>query len=170
MCGIAGFTHIGNPRPPRALQHAIESIRHRGPNQQGVFESDSVSLGAVRLKIIDLEGGDQPMFANGGDLVIVFNGEIYNFRQLREELRGFGRHFRTRSDTEVLLRAYLQWGTDCPEHLVGMFAFAVWDEARQELLLVNDRLGVKPLYCAQLATGLMFGSEPKALLARGVGR
>src|SRR4051812_848903 len=101
----------------------------------------------------------------GGDVVLTFSGEIYNFRQLREELRGSGHRFVTRSDTEVLLRAYLQWGANCPQHLVGMFAFAVWDEAEEELLLVRDRLGVKPLFYAQLATGWLFGSEPKALLA-----
>ncbi len=93
MCGIAGFTHLKNPRAPGVLREAIESIRHRGPNQQGVFESESVSLGAVRLKIIDLEGGDQPMVTNDGDLVIVFNGEIYNHVALRRELETLGHQF-----------------------------------------------------------------------------
>ena len=165
MCGIAGFTHLQNPRPPRVLQHAIESIRHRGPNQQGVFESDSVSLGAVRLKIIDLEGGDQPIVANGGDLVIVFNGEIYNHVSLRRELEDLGHTFSSHCDTEVVLKAFAQWDTDCFAKLRGMFAVAFWQESRKRLVLARDRLGIKPLYYTLRDGDLHFGSELKAIFA-----
>jgi asparagine synthase (glutamine-hydrolysing) len=128
--------------------------------------SRRAAIGHRRLAVIDLEGGAQPMAAHrDGDVVLTFSGEIYNFRSLREELRGHDHEFATRSDTEVLLRAYLQWGTGCPEHLNGMFAFAVWDERSSELFLARDRLGIKPLYYAELPSGLLFGSEPKAVLA-----
>jgi asparagine synthase (glutamine-hydrolysing) len=165
VCGIAGFTHIGNPRPPRVLQDAIESIRHRGPNQQGVFESDSVSLGAVRLKIIDLEGGDQPILANGGDLVIAFNGEIYNHVALRRELEELGHTFASHCDTEVVLKAFAQWDTDCFAKLRGMFAVAFWQESQKRLVLARDRLGIKPLYYTLRDGDLHFGSELKAVFA-----
>jgi len=165
VCGIAGFTHIDNPRPPRALQHAIESIRHRGPNQQGVFETESVSLGAVRLKIIDLEGGDQPILANGGDLVIVFNGEIYNHVALRRELEELGHTFASHCDTEVVLKAFAQWDTDCFAKLRGMFAVAFWQESQKRLVLGRDRLGIKPLYYTVRNGDLHFGSELKAIFA-----
>jgi asparagine synthase (glutamine-hydrolysing) len=165
VCGIAGFTHIDNPHPPRVLQHAIESIRHRGPNQQGVLETDSVSLGAVRLKIIDLQGGDQPMFANGGDLVIVFNGEIYNHVGLRRELEQLGHTFASHCDTEVVLKAFAQWDTDCFAKLRGMFAVAFWQESQKRLVLARDRLGIKPLYYTLRNGDLHFGSELKAVFA-----
>ncbi len=166
MCGIAGFTHLGHPRPAGVLQRAIESIRHRGPNQQGVFESESVSLGAVRLKIIDLEGGDQPITSNGGDLVIVFNGEIYNHAALRRELEGLGHTFSTHCDTEVVLKAFAQWDTECfaktPGHvcrglLAGIGASGSFS--------ARDRLGIKPLYYTLRNGDLHFGSELKAIFA-----
>ncbi len=167
MCGIAGFTHRNNPRPPGVLLRAIESIRHRGPNQQGVFESDAASLGAVRLKIIDLEGGDQPMFANDGDLVVVFNGEIYNHAALRRELEDLGHTFSSHCDTEVVLKAFAQWDTECLGKLRGMFAVAFWQQSTKRLVLARDRLGIKPLYYTIRNGDLHFGSELKAIFAHG---
>lgn len=165
MCGIAGFTHFHSVRPPGVLLRAIESIRHRGPNQQGVFESEWASLGAVRLKIIDLEGGDQPMIGQEGDLVIAFNGEIYNHVALRRELEVLGHEFATHCDTEVVLKAFAQWDVQCFEKLRGMFAVAFWQEKSQRLVLGRDRLGIKPLYYTTRNGELHFGSELKAIFA-----
>lgn len=168
MCGIAGWVDFGRDltREGPVLRTMTESMACRGPDAQGVWLSRRAAIGHRRLAVIDPEGGAQPMTARlDGDVVLTFSGEIYNFRSLREELRGHGHEFATRSDTEVLLRAYLQWGIDCPQHLNGMFAFAVWDEGSQELFLARDRLGIKPLYYAELPSGLLFGSEPKAVLA-----
>jgi len=140
------------------------SLAHRGPDQQGVYECPEVSLGAARLKIIDLEAGDQPFVADDGDAVIVYNGEIYNHRELRSELETLGHRFRTRSDTEVLLRTFLQWDTECFRRLRGMFAAAIWRRSRRRLVLVRDRLGIKPLYYLPRGGQLYFGSELKAIL------
>jgi len=137
---------------------------HRGPNQQGVFESGAVSLGAARLKIIDLEGGDQPVIDDSGDTVIVFNGEIYNHLELRRELEQRGRRFHTRSDTETVLQAFLEWDTECFSRLRGMFGVALWTECRRRLVLARDRMGIKPLYIARRGRDLYFGSELKAIL------
>ena len=128
MCGIAGFTHIRRAAPAGRIQEAVASIVHRGPNQQGVFESEAVSLGAARLKIIDIEGGDQPILSGDGGTVIVFNGEIYNHLELRRELEQRGHRFRTHSDTETILNAFLEWDTECFSRLRGMFAIALWQE------------------------------------------
>ncbi|MBV9765127.1 MAG: asparagine synthase (glutamine-hydrolyzing) [Acidobacteriaceae bacterium] len=163
MCGIAGFTHLGRRPVPGVLQRATQSLYHRGPNQQGTFESPSISLGAVRLKIIDLEGGDQPMRTDDGDSVIVFNGEIYNHVELRRELEHLGHRFQSHCDTEVVLRAFVQWDLDAFPRLRGMFAAALWQERGQRLVLVRDRLGIKPLYYALHDGNLHFGSELKAL-------
>ncbi len=165
MCGIAGFTHSGRTPVPSIIREATESIRHRGPNQQGVFESLDVSLGAVRLKIIDLHGGDQPMVLEGGDLVIVFNGEIYNHVELRRELEALGRHFKTHCDTEVVLRAFAEWDVRTFQRLRGMFAIALWQPSKKRLVLARDRLGIKPLYYALHRGELHFGSELKAIFA-----
>ena len=113
MCGIAGFTHGRRAATPGRIQEAVGCIIHRGPNQQGVFESESVSLGAARLKIIDIEGGDQPILSEDGGTVIVFNGEIYNHLELRRELEQRGYRFRSHSDTETVLNAFLEWDTEC---------------------------------------------------------
>ncbi len=137
---------------------------HRGPDQQAVWESDAVSLGAVRLKIIDLAGGDQPIVSEDGDTVVVFNGEIYNHNELRRELEGLGHRFRSRCDTEVVLRAFLQWGVDCFRRLRGMFGVALWQQSRRRLVLARDRLGIKPLYFYRRGDDLYFGSELKAIL------
>src|SRR6185436_13967908 len=126
MCGIAGFTHERWRVDRNTIVRITASLAHRGPDQQGIFESPHVSLGAVRLKIIDLCGGDQPFASDDGETVIVFNGEIYNHRDLRQELERCGHKFRTQCDTEVVLEAFREWDTDCFLHLRGMFAIAVW--------------------------------------------
>jgi asparagine synthase (glutamine-hydrolysing) len=163
MCGIAGFTHFGRKSPSGVLGRAIQSLYHRGPNQQGIYESANVSLGAVRLKIIDLDGGDQPMHADAGNSTIAFNGEVYNHADLRKELEGLGHKFESHCDTEVVLRAFVQWDTACFARLRGMFAAAIWQEREGRLILVRDRLGIKPLYYATHNEELHFGSELKAI-------
>ncbi len=137
---------------------------HRGPDQQGVYESDSISLGAVRLKIIDLCGGDQPIFSEDRDLVIVFNGEIYNHAEVRAELERLGHRFHSRCDTEVVLRAFRQWDTACFPRLRGMFGAALWCESERRLVLARDRMGIKPLYFHRRGENIYFGSELKAIL------
>ena len=141
------------------------ALSHRGPDQQGVFESDYVSMGAVRLRILDLEAGDQPMRSDDGDTVIVFNGEVFNNTELRDELRSLGRKFKTRCDTETVLQAFLEWDLDCLPKLRGMFAIAIWSESTKRLVLARDRLGIKPLYYYRKGEDLYFGSELKALFA-----
>jgi asparagine synthase (glutamine-hydrolysing) len=145
------------------LRRAVESLRHRGPDQQGVFESHNLSLGAVRLKIIDLEGGDQPMRTEDGDVMIAFNGEIYNHAELRRELQALGHRFQSHCDTEVALRAFAHWDVDCFRRFRGMFAVALWQESTQRLVLARDRLGIKPLYYATHNGNIHFGSELKAI-------
>jgi asparagine synthase (glutamine-hydrolysing) len=164
LCGIAGFTHARRPAAPGRIQDAVASIVHRGPNQQGVFESDDVSLGAARLKIIDIQGGDQPILSADGDAVIVFNGEIYNHLELRRELEQRGYRFRSHSDTETVLNAFIEWDTECFSRLRGMFAVALWRESDRRLVLARDRMGIKPLYIARHGEDLYFGSELKAIL------
>ena len=140
-----------------------ETLLHRGPNQQGVFESRAVSLGAARLKIIDLHGGDQPIIDAPSGTVIAFNGEIYNHLELRAELESRGRRFHSHSDTETVLQAFLEWDTDCFARMRGMFAVALWTESNGRLVLARDRMGIKPLYFAQRGEDLYFGSELKAI-------
>lgn len=141
-----------------------EVIEHRGPDSRGAFVEEGVGLGIQRLAIIDLETGDQPIFNEDGSIVVVLNGEIYNFRELRAELEARGHQFSTRSDTEVIVHLYEEHGDGCVEHLRGMFAFALWDKSRRRLLLARDRVGKKPLfYCVRDRT-IWFGSEPKAIL------
>ena len=143
------------------------TITHRGPDQQGVYQSDGIALGAVRLQVIDLDGGEQPVRSGieGEDsqTVIVYNGEIYNFRELRCELESLGHSFRSDCDTEVALRAFLEWDTDCFARLRGMFAMAIWSERDRRLVLARDRLGIKPLYLRRIGQDLVFGSELKVL-------
>ncbi|MBI4464814.1 MAG: asparagine synthase (glutamine-hydrolyzing) [Acidobacteria bacterium] len=164
MCGIVGFTHKDGTVDRELIRRATRSLLHRGPDQVGGHQSDCVSLGAVRLKIIDLEGGDQPVASDDRDTVLVFNGEIYNYLELRQELEGRGHRFRSRSDTEVLLHAFLEWDTDCFSRLRGMFAAALWTESRRRLVLARDRLGIKPLYFHRRGNDIYFGSELKAIL------
>jgi asparagine synthase (glutamine-hydrolysing) len=164
VCGIAGFTHTdGRPKPDR-IWRITRSLTHRGPDRQDVWESAHVSLGAVRLKIIDLEHGDQPMANDDGDTILVFNGEIYNHGALRRELESLGHRFHTRCDTEVVLRAFLEWDVQSFPKLRGMFSAALWTESKQRLILVRDRAGIKPLYFRRHAGNLYFGSEMKAIL------
>lgn len=167
MCGITGWVDF--TRDLRDEQATIDAMTAtmvcRGPDARGVWCSPHAAIGHRRLSVIDLDGGAQPMRAPEDDVVLTFSGEIYNFAELRRELQGLGHAFRTRSDTEVLLRSYLHWGADCVSRLNGMFAFGIWDGRAQELLLARDRLGVKPLYFAPLPDGVLFGSEPKAILA-----
>ncbi len=164
MCGIVGFTARGwRPAPDRIVK-TTGTLLHRGPDQQGVFRSQSCYLGAARLKIIDLAGGDQPVFSDDDDVVIVFNGEIYNHLEVRSELELLGYSFRTRCDTETVLKAFLEWDTGCFERLRGMFAAAIWTESRQRLVIARDRLGIKPLYIARRGQDIFFGSELKAIL------
>ncbi len=164
MCGIAGFTHSQYRPERKRIEQITRSLTHRGPDQQGVWESNCVSLGAVRLKIIDLEHGDQPMSSDDGGTVLVFNGEIYNHAEVRRELEKAGHEFRTRCDTEVVLRAFLEWDMAAFERLRGMFAAALWTESQRRLVLVRDRMGIKPLYYLRRGGDLYFGSELKAIL------
>jgi asparagine synthase (glutamine-hydrolysing) len=146
MCGIAGFTHSRGAPDSSKIWEIARSITHRGPDQQGVWESPQVSLGAVRLKIIDLEHGEQPMHSS--DTVLVYNGEIYNNAELRQELEALGHRFQGHCDTETLLHAFLEWDTGAFAKLRGMFAAAFWTQSRRRLVLVRDRMGIKPLYFA----------------------
>ncbi|HEY6373884.1 MAG TPA: asparagine synthase (glutamine-hydrolyzing), partial [Edaphobacter sp.] len=163
MCGIAGYTHAEKDFLLERIHEAVASIVHRGPDQQGVHQTSTVSLGATRLKVIDKEAGAQPMRSDDDEYALVFNGEIYNHVELRKELINQGHQFKTGCDTEVLLRAFIQWDTACIEKLRGMFAFAVWCESRQRLVLARDRMGIKPLYYARRGSDLYFGSELKAI-------
>ncbi len=163
MCGIAGFTHFGRKPPASVLRRAVQSLYHRGPDQQGTHESPNASLGAVRLKIIDLGGGDQPMKTTDGLTVIAFNGEIYNHVEIRKGLESLGHTFESHCDTEVALHAFAEWDTDCFSRFRGMFAAAFWQERNDRLVLVRDRLGIKPLYYALHRGDLHFGSELKAI-------
>lgn len=164
MCGITGVVGWADAD---TLQRMTASLRHRGPDASGTELGDSWGLGHRRLSIIDLDGGAQPMATPDGRYFVSFNGEIYNFEDLRSELAAAGYPFTTRSDTEVLLAAYVHWGDDMLARLNGMFAFALWDTHERRLLLARDRVGIKPLYYGRCADGaaLAFGSEPKALLA-----
>ena len=163
MCGITGFTHRDGGFDVARIRAATDSLTHRGPDQQGTYESESVSLGAVRLKVIDLHGGDQPMVSDDGKTVVVFNGEIYNHRELRTELESRGEKFKSCSDTEVVLRAFLRWDKDCFARLRGMFAIAVWSQESRRLVLARDRLGIKPLYFNVRGGEIYFGSELKSI-------
>lgn len=164
MCGIAGYTKLDHPVEPGRIRDILGLIRHRGPDALGFHESDLAALGNTRLSIIDLEHGDQPMFSPDGNTVIVHNGEIYNYRELKRELEQRGHAFRTSSDTEVILHAFLEWDTRCFERLRGMFAVALWDERRRRLVLARDRMGIKPLYIFHRGRDLYFGSEVKTIL------
>ncbi|OCC23160.1 asparagine synthetase B [Croceicoccus estronivorus] len=168
MCGIAGIFHCGTPKPVEAsrVERMCDALMHRGPDGAGVWTAPGVGLGHRRLSIIDLEGSSQPMVSADGRSVIVFNGEIYNFRELRRELMSSGSEFRTDGDTEVILAAWGRWGPDCLSRLDGMFAFALYDLKDRTLFLARDRLGVKPLFTASLSDGsVAFASELKGLLA-----
>ena len=165
MCGITGFTTKNWSAPPERIREAAATLIHRGPDQQGIFQSNLFSMGATRLKIIDLESGNQPILTEDGDTGIVFNGEIYNHLELRAELEKLGHSFASHSDTETVLRAFLQWDKDCFSRMRGMFAVALWTKSAKRIVLARDRMGIKPLYIARIAEDLFFGSELKALFA-----
>ena len=165
MCGILGYTHVKTRLPHGVLNVALQSLTHRGPDHQGRFESDLVSLGATRLRILDLGGGDQPLISPDGDVVIAFNGEIFNHNELRHELEAVGVRFESRCDTEVVLHAFLRWGSACFSRLRGMFAIAFWVQSERRLILARDRMGIKPLYYTEHDGEIFFGSELKCIFA-----
>ncbi len=163
MCGIIGWY---GPRDNSLLRKMTSFLDHRGPDGEGFFADKKVSLGHKRLSIIDLKTGQQPMYNEDKSIVIVFNGEIYNYREIRKELQTkYGRSFRTNSDTEVILRAYEEYGPECVQKFNGMFAFAIWDVKKDLLFLARDRIGIKPLYYFRDEKRFMFASEIKAFLA-----
>ncbi|HKQ51340.1 MAG TPA: asparagine synthase (glutamine-hydrolyzing) [Pyrinomonadaceae bacterium] len=173
MCGITGFVwqsvasglSAGREDRTRILDRMCRAIRHRGPDDQGTLVADGVALGMRRLSIIDLAGGHQPMSGEDGTVTVVFNGEIYNYRELQRELEARGHRFQTQSDTETIVHAYEEYGAGSVERLRGMFGFAIWDEKKSELFIARDRAGKKPLYYTVTADGtLVFGSELKSLL------
>src|SRR4029077_11767628 len=167
MCGICGQFNFASDEPvePEIVRRMTDSIAHRGPDDDGYFVSGPLGLGFRRLSIIDLAGGHQPMSDAGETVWVILNGEIYNFKELRSELEGLGYSFRTRSDTEVIIHGYKEWGTDVFNHLNGMFGLAIWD-ARNELLVVaRDAMGIKLVYYKIDNGQLTFGSEIRAVLA-----
>jgi asparagine synthase (glutamine-hydrolysing) len=166
MCGISGmaFKDRNHPIEDKVLRQMAVAIAHRGPDADGFWVGAGIGLAHRRLSIIDLEHGDQPMANEAGSIQVVFNGEIYNYRQLRDELRQKGHRFRTNSDTEVLVHLYEELGDNLVDKLRGMYAFALWDERREKLLLARDRIGLKPLYYYIDHEKLLFGSEIKPLL------
>jgi asparagine synthase (glutamine-hydrolysing) len=170
MCGIAGFVHADPERLAEAqrLRRMTDVVSYRGPDGEGFHVQGNLALGHRRLSIIDLNTGDQPMSSDDGLVTISYNGEIYNYVELREELRSLGHAFRTESDTEVIIRAYQTWGPACQQRLNGMWAFALWDQSCRRLLLSRDRLGEKPLHYAETDGTLVFGSEIKSLFAWGL--
>ena len=172
MCGIAGIVRTDGRDVDRDLvQRMNAAITHRGPDDDGFYFNGPAGLGMRRLSIIDVKGGHQPIHNSERTAWIVFNGEIYNYRELRDQLEKLGHVFYTNSDTEAIIHAYDRYGSDCPRHLRGMFAFAIWDERTQELFLARDRVGKKPLLYARLGSELVFGSEFTALLTHpGISR
>ena len=171
LCGIADFGEGGSPSS-RTINDMLDTIRHRGPDDAGVFAHRYVALGHARLSIIDLTcAGHQPMTDAAYQTTLVYNGEVYNFQELRAELAESGVIFNGHSDTEVVLQAYNRWGLSAFHRFAGMFAIAIWDGRREQLVLARDRFGIKPLYYSQLPNGIVFGSEIKSLLASGeIGR
>jgi asparagine synthase (glutamine-hydrolysing) len=164
VCGIIGYTHRNLKVPADRIERGTRLLQHRGPDQRGLYRSETISLGAARLQIVDLAHGDQPIFSDDRNTVIVFNGEIYNHIELRRELEQLGHQFRSCCDTEVVLRAFLEWNTSCFARLRGMFAIALWNERERRLVLARDRMGIKPLYIHRRGKELYFGSELKAIL------
>jgi asparagine synthase (glutamine-hydrolysing) len=165
MCGLCGLVYWdGQPVAAEVLRRMTAVLRHRGPDEEGYYQEPGVGLGFRRLSIIDLKTGSQPLSNETQDVWVVFNGEIYNFRELRPLLQAKGHVFKTATDTEVIVHGYEEWGPEVVQHLNGMFAFAVWDQRRRQLLLARDRLGIKPLFYAATPRALAFASEIKSLL------
>jgi asparagine synthase (glutamine-hydrolysing) len=170
MCGIAGMVAVDGldrDAPSRALRMR-DVLTHRGPDEAGLHCDTHAALAHRRLSIVDLSSGQQPLSNEDGGIWTIFNGEIYNHADVRKELEAFGHVYRTRSDTETIVHAYEQWGDECVQRFRGMFAFAIWDASKRRLLLVRDRLGIKPLYWTRTPGALLFGSEIKAILASGL--
>lgn len=167
MCGICGQFRFGDGGRvlPETIYSMVRSLRHRGPDDEGTYFEHSIGLGFRRLSIIDVHGGHQPMSSTDGNVQVLLNGEIYNFGELRSELETLGHHFRSRSDTEVVVHGYQQWGTDVLDHLNGMFGLAVWDAESQQLMVARDRMGIKLVYYHVANGCLSFGSEMRPLLA-----
>jgi len=164
MCGIVGKIDLAAAVDPSLLDRMCAALEHRGPDARGVHAVDGVGLGVQRLAVIDLETGDQPIYNEDGSIVVVLNGEIYNYVELRKCLRARGHRFRTAGDTETIVHLYEEFGPRCVDHLRGMFAFAVWNGRRRELLLARDRVGKKPLFFRCTPTTLWFASEPRAII------
>ena len=169
MCGIVGTLNLctGQPADETTLSRMLAMIRHRGPDQFGMYLDETVGLGSARLSIIDLDSGQQPISNEDGTVWIVFNGEIFNYRELRADLEKRGHQFKTHTDTEVIVHLYEDLGTGCLDKLNGQFAIALWDKKRQTLLLARDRFGITPLFCATSRDTLIFASEIKAIFAQG---
>src|SRR5258708_11863124 len=166
MCGICGVYqyHSQVPVPEQVLGNMLGVIHHRGPDEEGMFYDKDMAFGMRRLSIIDLSGGQQPMFNEDGSIDVVYNGEIYNYRERVEQLRQRGHVFKSESDTEVLVHLYEEYGDACVDWLRGMFGFAIWDANKRRLLIARDQLGIKPMYYTQQGDHLVFGSEIKAIL------
>ncbi len=166
MCGIAGVIYDDRSRAvqPEELKRMSDTLTHRGPDDEGFFVDQNVGLAMRRLNVIDLVTGHKPISNEDGSVWIVFNGEIYNFPELRRELESKGHRFSTNTDTETIVHAYEEYGEDCVKKLNGMFAFAIWDQRLRKLMLARDRLGVKPVYYFLNERALVFGSEPKAVI------
>ena len=170
MCGIAGIVsseQLGPDASVRALRMR-DVLEHRGPDEAGLHADDRAVLAHRRLSIVDLGTGQQPLSNEDATIWVVFNGEIYNHADVRRDLEARGHQYRTKSDTETIVHAYEEWGEECVHRFRGMFAFAIWDAPKRRLLLVRDRLGIKPLYWTRAGDQLLFGSEIKALLASGL--
>ena len=164
MCGIAGQVSVNHP-DPGLVRQMCDLLVHRGPDGSGFHHDGQAALGMRRLAIIDMAGSEQPVYNEDRTVVAVFNGEIYNFGELRDKLRQRGHRLTTGGDSECLVHLYEDYGDDLVHHLRGMFAFAIWDAAERRLLLARDRVGKKPLYWREDGTSLAFGSELKALVA-----
>jgi asparagine synthase (glutamine-hydrolysing) len=167
MCGIVGVLNLHNPAPVsvKIMRQMLDTIRHRGPDEFGIYRDEWVNLGNARLSIIDLGGGQQPIDNENGTLWIVFNGEIFNYLKLRSDLEAQGHRFKTNCDTEVILHLYEEYGSDCLNYLNGQFAIAIWDKRNRTLFLARDRMGIRPLFYTVCRRQLIFGSEIKTLLA-----
>lgn len=170
MCGIAGILHFDQERKadPLLIKKMTDQLIHRGPDGEGYYTHKNLALGHRRLSIIDLHTGEQPMYNEDKSLVLIFNGEIFNYIELREELKEYGFKFKTSSDSEVIIKAYQKWGIHCQNKFNGMWAFALWDERKQQLFLSRDRIGEKPLHYTIYDNTLVFGSEIKSILTYGV--
>src|SRR4051794_32035813 len=165
MCGIAGCVHgDGRPADPSLVKRMCAAQEHRGPDSRGIHAGGSAALGIQRLRVVDLEGGDQPIYNEDKTVAVVLNGEIYNFRELRRRLEAAGHRFRSDGDTETIVHLYEEEGPDCVRSLDGMFSFALWDSARRRLLIARDRVGKKPLFYSLRGGALSFASELRALL------